>query len=193
MTTSDGPDPQAFASATALDQWLTGHPAPHPGLWIKVAKKGSGIHSVTAAEVNDVALCHGWITGRRRGLDAAYFLQRITPRRPGSLWSMVNVRRVEELTAAGRMRPAGLAEVDAAKADGRWAAAYESQKHATVPEDLAVALERSPRAKAAFDGLGRTDQYLVMLGVLQARTPESRAAQVGAAVAKLEAGAETRI
>ncbi|MFJ8538398.1 YdeI family protein [Streptomyces sp. NPDC093591] len=193
MTTPDGTDAHAFASATALDQWLTDHPAPHPGLWIKVAKKGSGIHSVTAAEVNDVALCHGWITGRRRSLDAAYFLQRITPRRPGSLWSMVNVRRVEELTAAGRMRPAGLAEVDAAKADGRWVAAYESQRHATVPEDLAVALERSPRAKAAFDGLGRTDQYLVMLGVLQARTPGARAAQVGAAVAKLEARSESEI
>ncbi|MDO0911525.1 YdeI/OmpD-associated family protein [Streptomyces sp. DT2A-34] len=190
MTTPDGTDPVAFESTTALDTWLTTHPAPHPGLWIKVAKKGSGIPSVTAAEVNDVALCHGWITGQRRSLDAAYFLQRITPRRPGSLWSMVNVRRVEELTAAGRMRPAGLAEVDAAKADGRWAAAYESQKHATVPEDLAAALERSPRAKAAFDGLGRTDQYLVMLGVLQARTPGARAAQVGAAIAQLEAGAE---
>jgi uncharacterized protein YdeI (YjbR/CyaY-like superfamily) len=175
------PEPLVFESAAHLDAWLGGHPAPHPGLWIKVAKKGSGIPSVTAAEVNDVALCHGWITGRRRGLDAAYFLQRITPRRPGSLWSMVNVRRVEELTAAGRMRPAGLAEVDAAK---------ESQKHATVPDDLAAALERSPRAKAAFDGLGRTDQYLVMLGVLQARTPGARAAQVGAAIAKLEAGAE---
>ncbi|WP_128435123.1 YdeI/OmpD-associated family protein [Streptomyces cyaneus] len=188
MTSPDGTAPHAFDSATALDAWLTTHPAPHPGLWIKVGKKGSGIASVTAAEVNDVALCHGWITGQRRSLDAACFLQRITPRRPGSLWSMVNVRRVEELTAAGRMRPAGLAEVDAAKADGRWTAAYESQKHATVPEDLAAALERSPRARAAFDGLGRTDQYLVMLGVLQARSKGSRATQVAAAVAKLAAG-----
>jgi uncharacterized protein YdeI (YjbR/CyaY-like superfamily) len=100
---------------------------------------------------------------------------------------MVNVRRVEELTADGRMRPGGLAEVESAKADGRWGAAYESQKNATVPGDLAAALERDPRAKAAFERLGRTDQYLVMLGLLRARTPESRAAQLAAALAKLRA------
>ncbi|MFE0249970.1 YdeI family protein [Streptomyces sp. NPDC059010] len=192
MTPSDGTAPRAFESAAALDAWLTTHSAPgdeyrlRGGLWIKVAKKGSGTPSVTAAEVNDVALCHGWITGQRKGLDATHYLQRITPRRPGSLWSMVNVRRVEELAAAGRMRPAGLAEVAGAKADGRWTAAYESQRNATVPEDLAAALERNPRAKAVFEGLGRTDQYLVMLGVLRARTPQSRAAHAGAAVARLE-------
>ncbi|OQD56567.1 OmdA domain containing protein [Streptomyces phaeoluteigriseus] len=178
--------PLAFPTAAALDSWLTAHPAPHPGLWVQVAKKGSGVESVTAAEVNDVALCHGWITGQRKGLDEASFLQRITPRRPGSLWSAVNVHRVEELTAAGRMRPAGLAEVTAAQADGRWAAAYASQQDATVPAELAAALERSPRARAAFDRLGRTDRYLAMLGVLRARSPERRSAQVAAAVAKLE-------
>ncbi|KUL26064.1 YdeI/OmpD-associated family protein [Streptomyces regalis] len=187
MTTPDGTEPLAFESAASLDTWLTSHTAPHPGLWVKVAKKGSGIPSVTAAEVNDVALCHGWITGQRKGLDDSYFQQRITPRRPGSVWSVVNVRRVEELTAAGRMHPSGLAEAEAAKADGRWAAAYESQKNAAVPEDLAAALERNPRAKVTFDALGKTDRYLAMLGVLRARTPESRAAQVTAAVAKLEA------
>ncbi|MDC0771113.1 YdeI/OmpD-associated family protein [Streptomyces sp. HD] len=192
MTPSDGTAPRAFESAAALDTWLTTHSTPeHPlqgGLWIKVAKKGSGTPSVTAAEVNDVALCHGWITGQRKGLDATHYLQRITPRRPGSLWSMVNVRRVEELAAAGRMRPAGLAEVAGAKADGRWTAAYESQRNATVPEDLAAALERNFRAKAVFEGLGRTDRYLVMLGLLRARTPENRAAQLAAAIAKLESG-----
>lgn len=180
------PGPEAFASAAALDAWLSAHPAPHPGLWVRVAKKNSGLASVTAGEVNDVALCHGWITGQRRSLTAAYYLQKITPRRPGSLWSMVNVRRVEELGAAGRMRPAGLAEVAAAKADGRWAAAYASQKEAAVPDDLAAALERSPRARAVFDGLGRTDRYLVMLGLLRARTPQSRAARLTAAIARLE-------
>ncbi|MFF3329924.1 YdeI family protein [Streptomyces sp. NPDC002888] len=170
-----------------MDSWLSAHPAPHSGLWVKVAKKGSGVPSVTAADVNDLALCHGWITGQRKGLDGTYYLQRITPRRPGSLWSMVNVRRVEELAAAGRMRPAGLAEVEAAKADGRWAGAYESQRNATVPDDLAAALERSPRAKVVFEGLGRTDQYLVMLRLLRARTPEGRAAQLAAAVTRLQA------
>ncbi|MXM67502.1 OmdA domain containing protein [Streptomyces sp. HUCO-GS316] len=183
---TDLPEPRAFASVDELDAWLTGHPAPGPGLWVKVARKGAGVDSVTAGDVNDVALCHGWITGRRRGLDTSYFLQRITPRRPRSVWSAVNVRRVGELTAAGRMRPAGLAEVEAAKADGRWAAAYASQKEAVVPEDLAAALERSPRARTVFDGLGRTDRYLAMLGLLRARTAESRRAQLAAAVARLE-------
>lgn len=189
MTPPEDSGPRAFPDADHLDAWLTTHPAPHGGgLWVKVAKKGSGVRSVDAGEVNDVALCHGWITGSRRRLDEAYFLQRITPRRPGSDWSMVNVRRVGELSAAGRMRAGGLAEVAAARADGRWAAAYESQKNAAVPEELTAALEANPRAKAAFDGLGRTERYLAMLGVLRARTPRSRAAQVAAAVARLEEG-----
>ncbi|KDN73713.1 hypothetical protein DF19_04085 [Streptomyces olindensis] len=189
MTASDGTDPVLpFASAAALDAWLTAHAARHTGLWVEVAKKGSGIPSVSAADVNDVALCHGWITGQRKGLDQSWYLQRITPRRPGSLWSLVNVRRVEELTAAGRMRPGGLAEVAAARADGRWAAAYESQREAEVPGDLAAALDRSPRAAAAFEALGRTDRYLVMLGVLRARTARGRAAQVATAIRRLESG-----
>lgn len=181
----DSGEPRAFRSAADLDAWLTAHPAPYPGLWVKVAKKGSGLPSVTAAEVNDVALCHGWITGHRKGLDAVHYLQRITPRRPGSLWSMVNVRRVEELTAAGRMRPAGLAEVAAAKADGRWEGAYASQREATVPDDLAAALERDPVARAAFERLGKTDRYLLALPLLRARTPRSRAERLSAALTRL--------
>lgn len=192
VTTPNGIQAQARAEAQAfpdvdhLDAWLAAHPAPHPGLWVKVAKKGTGIASVSAGDVNDVALCHGWITGNRRRLDEAYYLQRITPRRPRGDWSMVNVRRVEELTAAGRMRPGGLAEVNAAKADGRWAAAYESQKEATVPEDLAAALEHHPRARRTFDQLGRTDRYLVILGLLKSRTPHTRAARLRAALSRLE-------
>ncbi|MFE1444004.1 YdeI family protein [Streptomyces sp. NPDC058739] len=177
---------ESFETPADLDAWLAGHPAPHPGIWVRVAKKGSGLRSVTADEVNDAALCHGWITGQRRALDATHYLQRITPRRRSSVWSMVNVRRVAELTAEGRMRPAGLAEVMAAQADGRWATAYESQRHADVPEDLARALADSPRAGAAFERLGRTDRYQVMLGLLQARTPKTRAARLAAAVERLE-------
>jgi uncharacterized protein YdeI (YjbR/CyaY-like superfamily) len=185
MTSPDVAAALPFACAADLDAWLTAHPAPDPGLWVKVAKKGSGLESVTWLEVNDVALCHGWITGRRKGLDASHFLQRITPRRPRSLWSMVNVRRVAELTAAGRMRPAGLAEVTAAQADGRWAAAYASQKEADVPEDLMEALDRNPDAGAAFEALGRTDRYQLILGLLTARTPKGRAARRDAALARL--------
>ena len=185
MTTPAPEKPQAFATPEDLDAWLAARPAPHPGLWVKVAKKGSGIVSVTWLEANDVALCHGWITGRREALDASCFLQKITPRRPGSLWSMVNVRRVAELTAEGRMRPAGFAEVAAAQADGRWAAAYPSQREADVPEDLASALERVPEAKAAFDALGGTARYQVIFALLTARTPKGRAARLAAALARL--------
>jgi uncharacterized protein YdeI (YjbR/CyaY-like superfamily) len=182
----DGVPVEPFADAPALDAWLAAHPAEQTsGLWVMVAKKGSGLASVTAAEVNDMALCNGWITGQRRSLDDRHFLQKITPRRRGSVWSMVNVRRVPELVAAGLMRPGGLAEVDAAKADGRWEAAYESQRNASVPDDLVAALERDPRAKAAFEALGRTDQYQVVLPLLKARTPDVRAARLAAAVAGL--------
>ncbi|MEV8596778.1 YdeI/OmpD-associated family protein [Streptomyces sp. NPDC052012] len=190
MTPSDGTQPLAFETADGLDAWLSDHPAPHPGLWVKVAKKGTGVASLSAGDVNDVALCHGWITGQRKGLDDVYFLQRITPRRPGSLWSMVNVRRVEELIEQGRMRPGGFAEIDAAKADGRWEAAYVSQKEAAVPEDLAAELERNPRAKAGFDALGRTGRYLAMLEVLRARTPQSREDRIRAAIERLAAGSD---
>ncbi|MFJ8632907.1 YdeI family protein [Streptomyces sp. NPDC093568] len=185
MSASDDTAPLAFATVAALDAWLTEHPAPHPGLWIKVAKKGSGIPSVTADEINDAALCHGWITGQRKGLDTSSYVQRITPRRQGSLWSMVNVRRVAELTAEGRMHPSGLAEVAAAQADGRWEAAYESQSRAEVPQELSVALEGDPDARAAFERLGRTERYQLMLGLLQARTPRARAARVAAILREL--------
>ncbi|MFJ9904028.1 YdeI family protein [Streptomyces sp. NPDC101152] len=187
MTSPDTRAALPFASVAELDAWLAAarHVVPHPGLWVKVAKKGSGLVSVDWSEVNDVCLCHGWITGQRKALDASYFLQLITTRRPRSLWSMVNVRRVAELTAAGRMRPAGLAEVTAAQADGRWAAAYASQKEAEVPDDLAAALAQHPEAGAAFGALSRTERYQLILGLLTTRTPKGRAARLAAAVSQL--------
>ncbi|MEU5290720.1 YdeI/OmpD-associated family protein [Streptomyces umbrinus] len=190
--TLGGVEIRTFKDVADLEAWMSANPGLRGGIWLKIAKKGSGLPSVTITEALDVALCHGWIDGQRRGLDDSYYLQKYTPRRPGSLWSMVNVRKVEALTAAGRMRPPGLAEVAAAKADGRWEAAYESQRNTTVPDDLAAALDRSPRAKAFFEGLGRTDQYLVVLGLLKARTPEVRAARLEKAVAGLESGRRAR-
>ncbi len=126
-----------FPDAAAFEAWLEEHVGHQPGVWLKVAKKSSGIPSLTDDEAVDVGLCFGWISGQRKGLDETYYLQKYVPRRPRSRWSQVNVRKVEELLAAGRMRPAGLAEVEAARADGRWDAAYVSQKEATVPPDLA--------------------------------------------------------
>ncbi|MDQ0798049.1 YdeI family protein [Streptomyces sp. B1I3] len=183
-----GAEPRAFARAEELESWLGIHHGVRSDLWLKLAKKGSGIESVTAAEVIDIALCHGWIDGQRKSLDEAYYLQRISPRRRGSQWSQVNVRKVEALTAAGRMREPGLAEVRAAQADGRWAAAYPSQKEATVPGDLAAALAAGSRAAQRFEQLGRTDRYLVILQLVRARTPELRAARLARVVAKLESG-----
>ncbi|WP_329034694.1 YdeI/OmpD-associated family protein [Streptomyces sp. NBC_00178] len=174
----DAADPLFCERVPCLESWLERHHGERSELWLRIAKKGSGIASVTATEVIEAALCFGWIDGQRRSLDAAYYLQRISPRRRGSQWSLVNVRKVGELTEAGRMRESGLAEVHAAQADGRWSAAYPSQKEATVPPDLAAALAANPRAARRFERLGRTDRYLLILQLLRARTPEARATRL---------------
>ena len=130
----------AFSNAAEFETWLADHVDERHGVWLKIARKGSGVASLTGDEAVDVGLCYGWISGQRKAHDEVYYLQKYVPRRPGSRWSQVNVRKVEALVEAGRMRPAGLAEVGAAKADGRWDAAYESQRDASVPPDLAAAL-----------------------------------------------------
>jgi len=174
-----------FPDAAAFEAWLEEHVQHQPGVWLQVAKKSSGIPSLTDDEAVDVGLCFGWISGQRKGLDETHYLQKYVPRRPRSRWSQVNVRKVEELLAAGRMRPAGLAEIEAAQADGRWDAAYVSQKDATVPPDLADALADSPTAATAFAALGKSGQYSVILDVVTARTAATRAARIARAVAGL--------
>jgi len=177
----------AFHDAAEFEAWLAGYVDRSAGVWLKIAKKGSGIASLTDDEAVDVGLCYGWISGQRKALDDLYYLQKYVPRRPSSRWSRVNVRKVEELTASGRMRAPGLAEVAAAKADGRWDAAYQSQKEATVPPDLAAALAASPRAASVFDSLSKTDRYAVILDVVTARSPRIRAAHINKAIAALDA------
>ena len=118
----------AFRDAAEFEAWLEAHVDLHVGVWLKLAKKGSGVPSLTADEAVDIGLCYGWISGQRKSYDEVYYLQKYVPRRPRSRWSKLNVAKVEELIAAGRMRPSGLAEVEAAKADGRWAAAYGSER-----------------------------------------------------------------
>lgn len=164
----------AFPDAAAFESWLAEHHGRHEGVWIKVAKKKSGIPTVTEDELVDIGLCYGWVSGQRRSLDEQYYLQKYVPRRPRSLWSQVNVDKVAALTAAGRMREPGLAEVRRAQEDGRWAAAYASQRTATVPPDLAAALEADPGAGKAFEALDRTGRYQLILPLLQALTPEAR-------------------
>ena len=186
-TGTDDAETIFFPDAAAFEAWLTDHVDHAPGVWLKIAKKSSGIPSLTDDEAVDVGLCFGWISGQRRSLDDTHYLQKYVPRRPRSRWSQVNVRKVEELTAAGRMRPSGLAEVEAAKQDGRWDAAYVSQKDATVPPDLTDALAASPRAAAAFEALGKTERYAVILDLATARSEATRAARLHRAIVALEA------
>jgi uncharacterized protein YdeI (YjbR/CyaY-like superfamily) len=184
----DDADAIAFNSAAEFEAWLSEHADQSRGVWLKIAKKSSGVASLTDDEAVDIGLCYGWISGQRKALDEIYYLQKYVPRRPRSPWSQVNVRKVEELIAAGRMRPSGLSEVEAAKADGRWNAAYQSQKEATVPPDLAAALVARPTAASGFEALSRTRQYALILDLITARTPKTRAARLHRALTALEAG-----
>jgi uncharacterized protein YdeI (YjbR/CyaY-like superfamily) len=176
-----------FPDAAGWESWLAAQHDVRTEAWLRIAKRHSGIATITIAEALDVALCYGWIDGQRRTLDDVSYLQRYSRRRPRSSWSRVNVAKVEALMAAGRMRPAGLAEVAAAKADGRWDAAYESQRTATVPPDLAAALAGNAAASAAFERLGRSDRYAVILPLLKARTAEMRARVLARQVSRLAA------
>jgi uncharacterized protein YdeI (YjbR/CyaY-like superfamily) len=175
-----------FRDDAEFEAWLAEHVDSRQGVWLKIAKKGSGVASLTDDEAVDLGLCYGWISGQRKAYDEVYYLQKYVPRRPRSRWSQVNVRKVEALIASGRMRPPGLAEVEAAKADGRWDAAYESQKDATVPPDLADALAESPQAARAFESLSKTSQYAVILDLVTARTPRTRSAHLRKAMTDLE-------
>ncbi len=177
-----------FASAAAFEAWLEAEHGSAPGGWIKMAKKTSGIPSVTWAEAVPVALCFGWIDGQRRGLDATWFLQRFTPRKPRSRWSKINTEHVARLTAAGRMRPAGLAQVEAARADGRWDDAYDGQRTAAPPPDLQAALDANPQAAAFFATLRGANRYAVVYRVQDAKRPETRARRIERFVAMLARG-----
>ena len=176
-----------FPNAAGWESWLAANHDELAEAWLRIGKAHSKRASVTITEALDVALCYGWIDGQRKAHDDVSYLQRYSRRRPGSSWSKVNVGKVEALVEAGRMRPAGLAEVDAAKADGRWDAAYESQRTATVPPDLAAALAGDADANAVFERLGRSDRYAVILPLLKARTPEARAKVLARELARLAA------
>lgn len=172
--------------AAALDTWLAENHDDRDEVWVRIAKKGAPTGSVTPAEAIDVALCWGWIDSQARRLDDHYYVQRFSPRRKRSPWSQVNVARVAELIAAGRMRPPGQVEIDAAKADGRWDAAYAPQSTAEVPPDLAAALESRPAARTAFDALSRSDRYLLILRLAKTTTERGRAATLTRTITRLE-------
>jgi uncharacterized protein YdeI (YjbR/CyaY-like superfamily) len=177
-----------FSSAADWEAWLEDNHAVSNGVVIKIAKKDSGIGSVRYPEVLECALCHGWIDGRRDPLDELYFLQRFTPRRPRSRWSRINREKAERLIADGAMRPAGLREVERARADGRWQAAYESQSRSTVPDDLRRELRARPGAKQFFDTLDSHNRYAILYRLADAKRPDTRARRLAKFVAMLEAG-----
>lgn len=177
-----------FADADAFEQWLAAQPADSAGVWLKLAKKASGVPSVDYSQALDVALCHGWIDGPKAGVDEVYWLQKFTPRRARSRWSKINRNRVAALIEQGRMRPGGLAEIERAQADGRWAAAYDSMKTAEVPDDLAQALAASPEAQRFFETVDRQNRYAVLHRIQEAKRPETRARRIAQYVAMLAEG-----
>ncbi len=177
-----------FPSVTEWEAWLEESHATAQGLWLKIAKKASGIETVTYAEAVEVALCFGWIDGQKGRFDEQWFVQRFTPRRPRSKWSQINREKVEELTRVGRMRPAGLREVERAKEDGRWEAAYPSSSKIQVPDDLRAALDADPVASERFAALNASDRYAILFRLHDAKRAQTRARRIDRFVEMLAAG-----
>lgn len=178
----------AFEDLRAWEAWLKAQPAAAPGVWLRLAKKSAQTPSVTRQEAIDGALCHGWIDGQLDAYDADWWLVRFTPRKPGSKWSLKNRDRALALIAGKRMAPAGLREIEQAKADGRWDNAYVPQSAATIPDDLAAVLAQNRKARALFDELDSVNRYAVLYRVQTAKKPETRAQRIATFVAMLGRG-----
>ncbi|HEX5290618.1 MAG TPA: YdeI/OmpD-associated family protein [Streptosporangiaceae bacterium] len=173
-----------FQSAAAFAAWLQEHPDA-AGAWLKIAKKGASRPTVSYAEALDVAICFGWIDGQKGALDDQFWRQRFTPRGPASRWSKINVEKAEALIAAGTMTPAGLREVERAKADGRWAAAYPGQARSEIPDDLRAALEADAEARAFFEVISSANRYAILYRISSVKKPEARARKIAEYVAML--------
>lgn len=176
----------AFNGLAALERWLEAQLADSPGLWIKLAKAGSGIASVTKPEAIDAALCHGWIDGQLDKYDDVFWLIRFTPRKARSKWSQVNRGRAEELLAASRVHPRGLAQIEAARTDGRWDAAYAPASKAQVPPDFQAALDQSPKAAAFFETLTGANRYAILYRIETVKEPGTRARKIACFIGMLE-------
>lgn len=177
-----------LADPAAWERWLEEHAEHSDGVWLKIAKKATGLRTVTHPEALEVALCFGWIDGQRAAHDESFFLQRFTRRGPRSKWSQINRESAKKLIEQGRMRPGGMRQVQAAQADGRWEAAYEPQSRATVPEDLQRELDRNPQARAFFETLRGANRYAVIYRVCDAKRPETRAKRIARFVEMLGEG-----
>ena len=177
-----------FADAESLERWLEEQGDDSPGAWLRFAKQGAPEPTVSKSDAIDGALAHGWIDGQLGRVDGHFFKARFTPRRPRSAWSRINRQRIERLEEAGRMHPQGRAQVDQAKADGRWAAAYAGQNEAAADADLDAALDAEPAARELFDALDSANRFSILYRVQQAKTPEKRAAKIAEMVAMLSRG-----
>lgn len=178
----------AFKTARAWDAWLVKHGGSSPGIYIRVAKKDSGLLSVTYAEALEVALCHGWIDAIKRSFNDTSFLQKFVPRKPQSIWSEINKKKVQELIKAELMRPAGLAAVERAKANGQWEKAYAPASSITVPPDLEAALRTNKKAAAFFKTLKGSNRYAILHRLHTARKEETRAKRLALFIGMLERG-----
>jgi uncharacterized protein YdeI (YjbR/CyaY-like superfamily) len=177
-----------FESRDAWEAWLAEHHATSPGIWLKIAKKDSGIATVSYSEALDTALCYGWIDGQKNKFDGDHWIQRFTPRRPRSKWSKINCDRVAALVKHGKMRQAGRREVERAKADGRWEAAYQGQRTAQVPDDLLQQLAANERAREFFATLSSSNRYAILYRLHEAKKPETRARRLQQYVTMLSEG-----
>jgi uncharacterized protein YdeI (YjbR/CyaY-like superfamily) len=175
-------------AARDFESWLRKHHSASPGVWLEIAKPGAAQAGISYAEAVEVALCYGWIDGQKKARDASCWLQRFTPRRPRSIWSKLNRGKAEALIAAGRMQASGQAEIDRARQDGRWDAAYDSARTAVVPADLQLALDAQPEARAFFATLDGTNRYAVLWRVQTAKMPQTRARRIETLVAMLARG-----
>ncbi|MFZ6644944.1 YdeI/OmpD-associated family protein [Undibacterium sp. TJN25] len=177
-----------FATAAKWRQWLATHHRRTDGVWLQIFKKDAGTATVTYAEALDEALCYGWIDGQKKPFDDASWLQKFTPRRTSSTWSAINVGHAERLTGAGKMQPAGLEQVEAAKKDGRWQLAYASQSLATIPDDFLAALKNNKKAFAFFGSLNKTNLYSIAYRLHTAKKPETRTRRMQAILEMLDKG-----
>lgn len=178
----------SFESAEAFETWLSDQHATSPGIWLKLRRKRAGIVALDYAQALDVALCYGWIDGQKGKFDDQHWLQRFTPRKPNSKWSKINRDKAVALTEQGRMRPAGLAEVERAKTDGRWQAAYDGARTSSVPDDLVAALAANPAAAEFFETLDRQNRFAILYRIQDVKKPETRARRVEKYVAMLAEG-----
>ena len=187
-SSSAEPPVKEFRTRAAWEKWLERHHGHKAGVWMKFAKKGTGVTTVTYAEALEVALCFGWIDAQVKRFDETYYLQRFSPRRVRSKWSKINRDAATRLTEAGAMRPPGLAEIERAKGDGRWDAAYESPANATVPEDFERALAHNKKAREFFATLSRQNRYAILYRIQDAKRPETRAKRITQFVEMLARG-----